>query len=224
MSKKATITKTHLFDQSHITISKKVSSSGTVQVFYNGDRLYLETDTQICLSGAQIQSTYANLVIIPSPNLRKVLVIMTEVLEKIADRKGLEMGAVTDIVPLISENGMFKIYLPVLSNGDLRTTVFDRDGDRVENPVNLISNQFTGKYLISFREVYRNRANQLAWKVEISQIRVLESSKLPPGCLIVDTEEELDNILATRKTETLDDNAQGFEVTEEELGRNELID
>lgn len=221
---KATITKLHLFDQSHITISKKVSSSGTIHVYYNGECLYLETDTQICLSGAQIQSTFATVVVIPSPDLRKVLVNMTEVLEKIADRKGEELGGITEVSQLMSEDGMFKLYLPVLPNGELRTAVFDRDGDRVENPVNLLSNQFTGKYLISFREVYRNKVDKLSWKIDVAQIRVLESSKLPPGCLIVDTEEELDKVLGKRKTETVDDDAVGFEVTEEELGQNELID
>ena len=221
---KATITKAHLFDQSKITISKKVSSSGTVHVYYNGECLYLETDTQICLSGAQVQSTFATVVIIPSPDLRKVLVTMGEILEKIVDRKGEEMNNITEANQLMSEDGMFKLYIPVLPNGELRTAIFDRDGDRVENPINLISNQFTGKYLISFREVYCNKSNKLAWKSEILQIRVLESSKLPPGCLIIDTEEELDKELAKRKTETIDDDASGFEVTEEELGRNELID
>jgi hypothetical protein len=229
MSSQTQLTKTSEFDSSKLTISKNVSNSGTINVYYNGDRLHLKTDNQICIHGAQVESTSAIVMIIPSPSLRKTMLTLTDILKKIAIKKEdslpcSEKEEGIEISEILTPEGYLKLYLSLLPNGELRCTVFDKEGDRIESPLTCLTNKFTAKYLLSFKNVYLSKMNKLTWKIDAQQIQVIESSKLPPGCLIVDTEEELLAELAIRKTETLDSNAIGFEVTEEELGKNELID
>ncbi len=211
------------FDHLKLEISKKISL-GSLNTHYMGKNLYVSTDIQRFNSGAQIEPTNALLKFMPSPQLRNLLMSLSTMLEKILEKKysGSETGIT--VSELLNSDGLANFYLRVLSNGDLITTVFDNSMNRIDNPVNIISNKFCGKLLLSFRDIYISKNNKLTWRIEVIQLRVTETSKLPQGCFIIDTEEELLIKLKDRKTETIDSDDIGFEVTEEELGINELID
>jgi len=64
----------------------------------------------------------------------------------------------------------------------------------------------------------------LRWKYTLKQIRIKESSQLPPGCLITDDEEEVERVLALkRKTEEVIAFDVVSESDEDEI-TNELLD
>ena len=99
-------------------------------------------------------------------------------------------------------------------------SVFDKTSNRLGDPTIYLSNNFIAKALIKFPSLQVDNGS-LRWNVHLSQLKVVEYSLLPDGCILFDDETECLNELERRKNAS---DLPGFEITDEDDGVNELLD
>ncbi len=215
------------FDISKISISKKKTKQ-SVNVYYKGDRFFIKLRTCYCNHGIQNKSSFYIAKILHNQQSINVFRKLDTIARKVGFNKSISLFGEKfdsiDDVPINSlvDNGFSNLKIPSNIDGSLKCAVFNKSSEKIVDPNNELSNRFAARFLLSADNLFVNGAGKLSWNIVTHQIQIMESQKLPNGCLICETENELNENLEKRGVTTLED--EGFEVTEEELERNELID
>ena len=228
-----TITRCSDFDKRKVTMNKQVKGN-SIPVKYAGKQLMLNSGILECPLGVEHINGKGygiiNIYLSEDDPIFNVLESLDNIARLIGQRRSAELFGTElelDKVPyykLLSDketgNHCFRVFIEYKDDIP-STTVFDRDNDRLEDPKTEMSNRFTALYLIVFRGLSLHDG-YLRWDYNVLQIKISESSRLPPGCLITDEEEEVERVLAVRRAN--DTYMPTFDVVDEgEEIANELL-
>lgn len=230
---KVSIVKVSEFEPHKITMKKDLDNNMRVKILYDKKPFLLRTDILECLHGiSHINgTTYGTieLSVNEGSNTYNVLTALDQVAKVIGSKRSAELFGCSfehDLEPtevpywsILPEGKGLKLLVPY-SNGMPSIPFFSRDGKKIDSPVE-INNKFSGTCLLRFNGVEVDNGN-LKWDRSVVQIKIEESSRLPPGCLITDDEELVIKTLNQRRTtKTYKHTAMEPQIYEVE---NELLD
>ena len=200
-TKKITVINTKDFDEKHIRFPKSVSA-GSISISYKRNPLYLHTEMVECPHGVDKKEKYGMIRVTPARSFADVLEKLDIAAKKIGAVHSEKLFGIkleedkipyypllnkTDSVDI--EEYYFNMIFGYKEGIPTGVTFWDRDSDKMKDPSNEINSRFSGKFLIKVVGLKINR-DKLMWDYNLIQCKVLESSRLPSGCLIYDTEEE----------------------------------
>ena len=235
--KKSDIVINSKFNHTKITISKHIRDDN-IQVFYGGKPLLLHTGVLECPHGIDyIEGRgYGQLTIFLNEdtavfNTLNMLDTTARLIGEKCSNKlfGTEMTATEvpyyQLINLNEADSTISLKLFVeYRDGLPNLPVFGRDGSRLTDPRVEIGNCFSSSYLVHF-EGLSVKDGYMRWNYSLKQIRIRQSSRLPPGCLITDDEDHVENVLSLRRK--ADQDTMTFDVvseSDEEEMTNELLD
>ena len=226
---KVSIVKVSEFEPHKITMKKDLDSL-RVRVLYDKKPFLLRTDVLECMHGiSHINgTTYGtiDLVVNEGTCTYNVLTALDQVARVIGAKRSEELfGSVFDVgsVPywsLLPEGKGLKLLIPY-NNEMPSIPFFSRDGKKIDGPVE-INNRFSGTFLLRFNGVEVDDGN-LKWDKNVVQVKIEESSRLPPGCLITDDEDLVVEALNKRRTATITHGCRVIEPQVYEV-ENELLE
>lgn len=227
MTAKIQIVKSADFNSSQLAI--KTGTADSIEIRYNGRPFYLNTGILECAHGidhAGLGHNYGTILLeLPEGSvMSSVLEELDRVARVICAKKSqtlfgesLADQAEMPYWPLLTAQG-FKLLI------NSNVSIFGADGIKLDSATQLNS-RFTASFLVAISGLALGKDGKLKWEIAVKQIKIDEASSLPPGCLIVDTEEEVNDELAARSHTTF----APAETLSTELGvvdtdRNELLD
>jgi len=228
MNSKTQVVLPHKFSSRRITMGKTLKND-KISISYNRKPFYLNTGEVECLSGIEYieGNTYGiiELQIPESCELYDVLDELDNIVKVIGNRRSEEIfGGKIDVekvptYPLL-KNGILRLFIEY-RNGYPAIPIFDRDQDRLTEVSSEIANRFTALFLINFRGLSIHDGH-LKWDYRVTQFKINQSCKLPPGCLISDDEAFIEHQLKLRRL--ADPEIPEFDIVEEDNDDvNELL-
>jgi hypothetical protein len=175
---------------------------GAINLYYGKTRLFAKTGLWTCPYG--VGDSKAIVCLVPDiyceklawlDNLARTIIFQnyaTVFGESLPEGINVDDVPYTPIVKML-ENGLESVRLPVTD----RMKVFDSNGEKITDYMPCMSSQFSGYFLfdMSTINVHKGHASWTLWPM---QVKIKHYCILPEGCLIYETEEELQAGLATR--------------------------
>lgn len=230
MVSRTQIVKSQDFNPSCLAIK---TASNSIEVRYNERPFYLNTGILECPHGVDHTEGLSYGTVLLDVADESVMSTVIDSLDKIALKVGAKKSqtlfgetlAENDVPywSLVSDH-VLKLLLNYKDGMPSQVSVFGSDGSRLTCATELNS-RFTASFLLQIQGLIIGRDGKLRWDISVKQIKIDEASRLPPGCLIVDTDEEVQEELNSRNRTQVRGQVQELLIdTNLDPERNELLD
>ncbi len=185
------------------TIDESLLNWGTAQeskygqfitIHYNGKDMFIKTDTQECPQGFNYQTD--------TVNLRLKCQLSDYVFQTLNTLKEMAMRHLNIITDQDADNPDISNYHEFSISNTCQ--IFDQNFQNITEKRNdhMYNGRFTAKLLLHIKGINVSN-NKCKLVISIIQIRIMEISKLPPGCIMFYSEESLLKYLSDTNSQNI---------------------
>ena len=221
-------------DFSKFMIKSKLLDNRIVEFKYDGDIFAYDTGKLLCEYGGEYfeSSVMVNLKIDKLTDffdeMQKIAV--KTYMKKIYPLTGIEIEQLEVISPVV--DAQLRLYIKISPEGYF--SAYDNDKSLKYYHYNVLMNRFSAGFLLFMNKLmFDGTRMQLKWITSVEQMRLYESTELPYGCTIFNTEQEAidalkvsNSVSISTSTSTADEEPEEASSSASSLQSdvNELID